>query len=746
MLESRGQSVHIQRRDMEVLVCLASHAGSVVTTDELVDEVWKGAVVADGSIYKSIRQLRHALADDARRPKYIKTVPTRGYQLVAAVSPVGNPQDLPVTGIQTSGTQRHRYLRASMMAAIVVIAMSILLLVYDPARKLIAPTAGPDVRSIAVLPFVDMSNGGGHQYKGDGIAEELIHVLSNLPDTRVTARTSSFAFRDSDEDIRSVGKKLNAAMILEGSIRIDNEIVHVTAQLIETESGYHRWSHTFDLPVSDLSAIPGTIAALTAESFGYSGVEELEVAEASTLVGDVRAYDHYLLGLLHLRAESASDLMLAVEYFERAIELDPGFARAYSGLAESYTDLYWFEEIPDYLDKAESAVDHALTLDNESADAFRVLGILRAHRQDHTGAEAAYLEAIERNPNDVRTISWLADTYWQLGKMNEATGLLEAALQHNPWSGLLNNRLGYYHSIKPDLDLDKAFEYFERAMDYEPDYPYSYFYAGLIYNSIGQIDKALPYLLEAAELTAGPSKISLSDEVLQSVYIKLGNHDAAAELLRRMKKIEPDSAVSINAEIQFLIANNQTAEARFLLHSLLTDHLHRDEIMGLLAAYELLIGDTAHAEALYLRLNSAKRADSNDDSAALFQYKQLKWGMLGAVNLAYLYVQKQELSKAQALLDRARAFVESSQSSQVAYKLAWFAGSATYVQAQIAAIEGDRDAAIRLLQQAVDEGWTRVWFTRVDPIMQNISHDSRFQQTLNAVEQKLDLPPWNDSA
>ena len=458
----------------------------------MLETVCHGRAHVDNTIYQAVAHLRKVLGDDVHQPRYIKTIAKKGYRLISPVTSVAENTEVSEIAIHSSKERRYRRRILAFAAGIASIA-AVIVLVVNPQlrdRPLPADDRPWKGRSQYCLSS-DMSEDGSQQYLSDGISEELIHVLSNLPDLRVTARTSSFAFRDSKEDIRQIGSKLNVATILEGSVRKDDDQIRVTSQLVDTRNGYHLWSQTFDRRTTDLFSIQSDIAAAVATTFE---LQELGASESDDRVAgpvEMQAYDHYLLGMHYLHKETASIQPLAIEYFERAIEADPTFARAYAGLSESYGNRYVWEWDPALLRKAESAAEYAVLLDDRSAEAFFSLGRVKRLNEDQAGSIAAYEKAIKLNPNHARAYARVANRHSDEGQDDLALSVAQKALELNPVSAEMNSFMGKLH-YDINQDWDSVYPYFNHAMEIDPEHPDSYQAFGNYYRFTGQLDHAIP--------------------------------------------------------------------------------------------------------------------------------------------------------------------------------------------------------------------------------------------------------------
>ena len=728
-LERNGETVNIEPRAMAVLMYLAQRPGQVVSTEEITAAVWQSRAVGDDAVYQRIYALRAGFKDDAHNARYIETIPKKGYRLIAAVK-------FPEDGITDVRFNKRRVAVASALVLVAVfLGISHLLSQQsiDAESSLVTAPKVTEAKSIAVLPFVDMSEDGSQQYFSDGISDELIHVLSNLPDLRVTARTSSFAFRDTDEDIRQIGDKLNVATILVGNVRRDGNRIRVTSQLVDTRNGYHLWSQSFDRESSDIFGIQNEIAVAVAQTFQFRELDTLTTDDTATRSDDLQAYEFYLLGMHHLHKEIRSSYVLAIKYFERAIETDPDFARAHAALSEGYGILYWYDGDQELLVKAESEATYALRLDDQSAEAYRALGITKYMREDYAGANTEFAHAIELSPNDSLAYSWIIYSHKKQEKHDEVLELVQKALQLNPMSGVLNTQMGDYLYRSTDGDWDAAFIHFERAIKRDPDYSGSYLHIGEYYYSTGRLDQALSYAQKLVDLTNGPYRLDTGIHLLTIIYVDTGDYESAASLIRRVKKIAPDGFIVNNGEIQFLLARREFSAARNLVHSWLSKSLGVNYETSVLAFYEMVIGDTDHAEEIYAHLAAGSDSTTRFGEEILYARNELGWGMLGAVNLAHLRSRNGDAMGAQDLLHKARKYIETQREDSWYY----LSSSIPYVHAQIAVIEGNNDVAIDFFRKAIDAGWTKAWFARIDPIMADLRKDLRFIEILEELEGKL---------
>jgi TolB-like protein len=275
--------------------------------------------------------------------------------------------------------------------------------------------------SIAVLPFSDLSETGDQQYLGDGLAEEILNVLAGVDGLQVAARTSAFAFRNGTEDVRDIGEKLNVRTLLEGSVRRSGERVRITAQLIDTSSGFHLWSRTYDRTMEDLFAVQDEIAGSIAREL--VGRLDLPGRAAERHVAPQEAQDAYWRARAQMGRRDPTGLPEAVTLLQRAVALDPEYAAAYAGLADAYAllPLYAPSASPaDAWAEAEQWAGEAIRLDSTLADPYASLGLVRALRRDRAGALQAFGKAIDLNPSYAPAFHWRANVLAEMGRLDEA--------------------------------------------------------------------------------------------------------------------------------------------------------------------------------------------------------------------------------------------------------------------------------------------------------------------------------------
>ncbi len=484
----RGEDkVSIEPKVIQVLECLADHAGEVLPKERIIRAVWPGTFVSDGILTYSIAELRKAFGDDAKNPRVIQTIPRKGYRLIA-----------PVAGK--------------------------------------APPATP-LPSIAVLAFADMSFEKDQDYFCEGIAEEIINDLTHVAGLRVAARTSSFAFKGQPEDVRTIGKKLGVDTVLEGSVRKVGSHLRITAQLVKVEDGCHLWSGRYDRELKDVFAIQDEISRTIAAvlQVTLSTHESDSIGRVPT--SHVQAYEYYLRGRQFYYQYKRKGMECALRMFSQAIELDPTYARAYAGIADCSSFLFMYAgNHAEHRDKADAASRTAIELDPRSAEAHAARGVALSLRGSVVEAaqafetamkldprlfEAAYFygrftfargelekaielyrRAMEVRPQDYQVPLLIGQIYSDLGRHAEAEAtrrfgleLAEARLKLNP-----DDARAWYMGANGLAALgayDQGLEWASRALSLDPDEPMVLYNVACVRCLAGSLDEALDSLERA---------------------------------------------------------------------------------------------------------------------------------------------------------------------------------------------------------------------------------------------------------
>ncbi len=590
-----------------------------------------------------------------------------------------------------------------------------------PAPAQSAPSAPRDRRSIAVLPFANLSADPAQEYFSDGLADTLLQKLSGVRDLRVAARTSSFAFKGEAHSARTLGERLGVATVLEGSVQKHGDRVRVIAQLIDTADGSQLWAATFDRAGDDVFRVQDEIAQAVV---GALELTLLEAGGTAPATGEqrARAYELYLLGRQHWHLRTRESLTRAAEYFRAAIERDPGYALAYTGLADTYLLLNDYGDLPpddfwDNLDAARAALDKALALDERLAEAHASLGLLREHYAS-PDAEQAFRRALELNPNYLNAYLWYADSLRRQDRLEESLGLLERALALDPVSYLV------VYEVAETLRLlgraEEAIARYRRAIELQPAFPAPYFDVARIAYRHGD----LPGAVDAFEagIERDPRNAAAM-AALATTLTDLGLLEESLEWSARALALQPALVDALEARGEVAIARGEYRENLRLLRAALDREPDSRALLALAGFAELLLGNHQRAREHY---ESAKWAMGFD--AALLDPTGSLRNIAHALSLAYVYRGSGDEDRARSVLaDQAFAVERLRARAPRLFGL-------DVVQAGIHALRGEPGAALRALERAVGDGWRRGWLLAHHPVFASLRDEAGFVALLARLE------------
>lgn len=490
-LTKNGSVIRLQPQPAKLLSLLLASAGTLVARDSIRELLWKDGTIVDfeTGVNRCIRQLRTAMCDDAVTPRYIKTVSRVGYSFIAPVSDA-SPTTIPAA---------------------------------QSARA-----ASP--QSIAVLPFVNLSGDPRDEYFGDGLAEEITHLLAQVAGLRVTARTSAFAFKGKNDDIRGIAAALNVENVLEGSVRRNGVEVRVTLQMIEAVTGTHLSSKRYDGRMTDIFALQDEIAADVARQF------RVEAPSSTRFTSSAAACEAYLEGRFHWHKYSPAAFKKALACFERAVQIDPACAPGWTGIAQCSISLV--NEVGlsalEYLPKAAEAARRALELDENTAEAHACLGKVSAMLYyDWTSAARHFRRALALNPSSYVRITYSGWHLIPLGRLEEAAVEAGRVVAEDPLN--LLGRWTYAITYFFARDFDRAAEEWSRLLDIDPSFLKAIQALSVVRGYQGRFEEGISLAKKLVEML-GSTVHSLW--ALAQAYAVAGETESARSVLQTLEELQ----------------------------------------------------------------------------------------------------------------------------------------------------------------------------------------------------------------
>jgi serine/threonine-protein kinase len=426
-----------------------------------------------------------------------------------------------------------------------------------------APTVVDDLR-IAVLPIVNMSPDADNQYFCDGLTEELINRLAQVPQLRVVARTSSFQFKDAARDIREVGRLLDASKVLEGSVRKAGNRIRATMQLINVADGCHVWSERYEGDLTDIFAIHEQISAAVQRALQMKMLGG-DARPASSRPPSIEAYNHYLQGRFLWKKRTEQGLRAALDHFDQAVSLEPLFARAFSGVADCHVMLSMSAaDAPERcMPNAAAAAGRALQLDDRLAEAHASLAAVRnCYEWDLAAAERGYRRAIELDASYATAFHWLGLwVYATQRKPAAAVECLEQAIELDPLSPPIIADAGLARAFEEQFDAAQM--YCRRALELDPHFHRPFWFLGLIFAWSGDYAAAESALLRGLELCPGAAFRSRLLGALGFMYGRWGKRDRVDEIKQQLDGMRQHSYVPAfeAAQIEMGLGNLEQAVA-----------------------------------------------------------------------------------------------------------------------------------------------------------------------------------------
>jgi TolB-like protein/DNA-binding winged helix-turn-helix (wHTH) protein/Tfp pilus assembly protein PilF len=542
-----GVRIKVQQQPMKLLEILLERPGEVVTREELRSRVWADESFGDfdQAVNIAIAKLRSALGDSAENPRFIETLPKRGYRFIADVSvvdpdaplkePESSPGDLSATEsvhkLQGAGLtvtpKRWMWPTRPVIVALALLLVLLILSVWLFRSRGRAPTG---IRSLAVLPLDNLSADTSQNYFADGMTDELITDLAQISALRVISRTSVMTYKGARKPLPQIARELNVDAVVEGTVLRSGDQVRITAQLIDASTDKHLWSQSYEGDLRDTLALQNSVARAIADQIQINLTPQEQAALKSTKVVNPEAYESYLKGRYFWNKRTADGLKVALAYFNQAIEEDPKYAQAYSGLADTYVLLgdweYGVLTPNEAFPKAKAAAIKALELDNTLSDAHTSLASLGMFDWDWRSAGEEFRRAIELNPGYATAHQWYAWHLNLLGRKSEAIAEMRKAESLDPLSLIISADMADVLFV---VGLyDESIRQSRKTLEMDPNFAIAHFELGQAYAQKRMYSEAIAELERAIALSGSSTTFKSN---LAYTYAVSGRRNEALKIL-----------------------------------------------------------------------------------------------------------------------------------------------------------------------------------------------------------------------
>jgi TolB-like protein/DNA-binding winged helix-turn-helix (wHTH) protein/Tfp pilus assembly protein PilF len=564
-LRKHGIRIKLQEQPCQILAILLEHRGEMVTREQLQHRLWPSDTFVDfdHSLNTAVMRLREALSDSSENPRFIETLPRRGYRFLAPVEEKSastneaNPaQPMEVGVSQTTGSKTdsasslllpalpaiaakpEKRARPPMLVTVTLSALAIVLAGAFASRYLkrpsLATATSSQLTSLVVLPFENLSADKDQAYFADGMTDELIAHLAKIRSLRVISRTSSMEYKGTHKALSQIARDLNVDSVVEGTVLRSGDRVRITAELVQVATDRHLWAETYESQLGDILTLQSHVASAIVNEIRVKLTPEDQVRLAAVRPVSTQSYENYLKGRYYWNKRSQEGLTKAIDYFQLAIEQDPNYALAYAGLADCYSiigsAIVGTVPTAEVAPKARAAALKSLELDNTLAEAHTSLATVRFNYDwDWNAAASEFRRAVELNPSYATAYQRNSLYLMSMGRTSESIAEMNRAHDLEPLSISTNFSLGW--RLYMAREYDQAIEQLRNTIDMDPGFALPHLVLGQAYEQKKMYDQAIKELRRAVEISqSSPPTIA----ALARTYAVSGRTAEAKNLLDQL--------------------------------------------------------------------------------------------------------------------------------------------------------------------------------------------------------------------
>jgi TolB-like protein/DNA-binding winged helix-turn-helix (wHTH) protein/Flp pilus assembly protein TadD len=553
-LRKNGMRLRLSGQPFQILAVLVERPGEVVTREELHSKLWPTDTFVDfdHGLNNAVARIREVLDDSSDTPRYLETIPRRGYRFIAPLSDVG-AATVPPSAAESKVNLAHQIthpgasdppvltgtrvvpvrMKVLLGGAAVVVLLTLALVLHRGGAKGASP---PAIKSLAVLPLKNLSGDPSQEYLADGMTEALIGRLSRIHDLRVISRTSVMGFKDTRVSVPEIARTLHVDAIVEGSLIREGSRVRVTVQLIRGATDEHIWAEEYEQEYRSILALTEEAARTIAQQIKIRLTPQEQVGFAGARAVDPKVHESYLKGRYYFNQRTEDSLNRSIAYFQEAVAKDPSYALAYCGLADAYALLGFRGGVPskEALSQAKAAALKAIELDDTLGEPHASLAfIAETHEWDWATAEREYKRALELNPGDARAHHWYAGYLMYVGRFEEGIAEAKRARDLDPLSLPVNNALAGRLLVAGRVD--EALQQLRETLEMNPHFAPAHQTLGWAYLNKGKHKEAIQEFQQALQLSGTDDKDIMLD--LGFAYAVAGNRVEARKILAELKKL-----------------------------------------------------------------------------------------------------------------------------------------------------------------------------------------------------------------
>ena len=537
-----AQKKTLTPRAFDVLRYLIEHSHRVVEKSELFEQIWKEKFVTDNALTRAVTEIRHALGDSADSPRYVETIHKRGYRFIAKMNggsrmqviQMHEEENTTISGFAEPSVEatvskaakasrslsknhlRLGFSRRELKVALLLVSVSVVIV-----ATYLLTNRGTAIDSLAVMPFIAERGDAEMEYLADGLTASVVSNLSQLPGLKVMSRNSVLRYKGKEVDPRVVGRELGVRAVLLGRLEARGEDLAINLELVDTRDNRQLWGEQHKRKLSDLLQVQSDVSQVVSERLRLRLTGDEQKLFAKNYTENNEAYRLYLKGRYHLDKRTERDVERSNEYFQQAVKLDPEYALAYAGLADSYFVLGALgTRLPkEVMPKAKTAAARALQLDEYLSEAHASSGwLLMLYDYDLVGAERELKRAIELNPNAAIPHQYYAFCLVTLGRFEEAVSESKRALELDPLSLFINRSAGTV--LYCARQYDQAIHQLQKTSELDPNFRHVYDWLVQVYGAKGLYDKAVEADLKQREVAGGYLKETIP--ALKKAYASAG--------------------------------------------------------------------------------------------------------------------------------------------------------------------------------------------------------------------------------